>query len=128
MRKFSVLIVVLFTIWAPAALAQERLQDSGAQLVAPFKAAASEVDANVPKSVEDTRFKLRRLIEQSYQSVEKIAQNIHTSTGINGERAFGIAVGMVAGAVVVDMIGGSGLATIAVVAGGGFLGNWIMSD
>ncbi len=71
---------------------------------------------------------MRSLVDQSHKSVKSLADDIHSATGISGKRAFGIAAGMVAGAIIVDMMGGSGLVTIAVVAGGGFVGNWIMSE
>ncbi len=158
MRILSVLIVILMSVWVPAAQSQERPEESGAQATALLKLAASETDGDddddveevvtrsadeatkavtksakdatkaVTKSAEEARTELRNLVDQSHSSVKKLADDIQSTTGISGKRAFGIAAGMLAGAIVVDMMGGGGLVTIAAVAGSGLVGNWIMSE
>ncbi|MEM9470960.1 MAG: hypothetical protein AAGA00_03315 [Pseudomonadota bacterium] len=146
MRIVSVLIVVLFSAWATAAQAQNPAPDAGVQAVVPLELAASEVDDDVKEAIEDAeeavedagkaavdkaedaRKELQGMVEKSRKNVEQLANDIHKSTGISGRQAFGIAAGMVAGAVVADMMGGGGIVTIAVIAGGGALGSWIMSE
>ncbi len=146
MRIFSLLIAVLFSAWATAAQAQSVVPDADVQPAAQVELAASEVDDDVKEAIEDAeeaveeagkaaankaedaRKELQGMVEKSRKNVEQLADDIHKSTGISGRQAFGIAAGMVAGAVIADMMGGSGLVTIAVVAGGGALGSWIMSE
>jgi hypothetical protein len=57
-----------------------------------------------------------------------VVRQFQSSTGISDSQVYGIAAGIVVGALAADLLGGGGLATIALAAGGGAMGNWIMSD
>jgi uncharacterized protein YcfJ len=74
------------------------------------------------------RQELRELLEQSREGAEDVVREFQASTGITDSQVYGIAAGIVVGAVLADLMGGGGLATIALAAGGGALGNWIMAD
>jgi hypothetical protein len=80
------------------------------------------------RRIEELRGELRELLEQSREGAEDFVREFQASTGITDSQVYGIATGIVVGAVVADLLGGNGLATVALAAGGGALGNWIMSD
>ena len=147
MRILSILIVIALFAWASLAQAEQRQIIVTNQIDGHTQLAASDIDDDaveeaVEDSIDDTRKAVdeaqkaitkgaedtQKLVDRSRKSVEQVAKDLHASTGISPKRAVGIVVGMVAGAVVVDLMGGGGLATLAAVAGGGLIGNWIMSD
>jgi hypothetical protein len=57
-----------------------------------------------------------------------MVREFQSSTGLTDSQVYGIAAGIVVGALFADMIGGGGLATITLATGGAALGNWIMSE
>jgi hypothetical protein len=80
------------------------------------------------RRIEELRSELRELLEQSREGAEDFVREFQASTGLTDSQVYGIATGIVVGAVAADLLGGNGLTTIALAAGGGALGNWIMSD
>jgi uncharacterized protein YcfJ len=79
------------------------------------------------RRIDELRAELRMLLEQSREGAEDFVGEFQASTGITDSQVYGIATGIILGAVVADLLGGNGLATVALAAGGGALGNWIMS-
>jgi hypothetical protein len=124
----AIVIVAALLMWPGyGALAQDQPMRPGA---APETEAAEEAlpDLGDERRVEELRAELKELLEQSREGAEDFVREFQASTGITDSQVYGIATGIVVGAVVADLLGGNGLATVALAAGGGALGNWIMSD
>jgi hypothetical protein len=85
-------------------------------------------DLENERRIEELRAELRELLEQSREGAEDFVREFQATTGITDSQVYGIATGIVLGAVVADLLGGNGLATVALATGGGALGNWIMSE
>jgi hypothetical protein len=123
----AVVIVAALLMWSGyGALAQDQPMRPGATPEAEAPEALPEVDDE--GRVEELRAELRALLEQSREGAEDVVREFQTSAGLTDSQVYGIAAGIVVGAVLADLMGGGGLATIALAAGGGALGNWIMSD
>jgi hypothetical protein len=108
------------------ALAQDQPMRPGAAPETETEEALPEVEDQ--RRIEELRQELKELLEQSREGAEDVVREFQASTGITDSQVYGIAAGIVVGAVLADMMGGGGLATIALAAGGGALGNWIMAD
>lgn len=132
MRAASI-VIALWLMWpAQGALAQQQPMRPGAapEVEAPPEDEASEMlpDVDDERRVEELRAELKALLEQSREGAEDVVRGFQTSAGLTDSQVYGIAAGIVVGAVLADLMGGNGLATLALAAGGGALGNWIMSD
>ena len=124
----AIVIVAALLMWPGyGALAQDQPMRPG---VEPETEAAEEALPEVEdeRRVEELRQELKELLEQSREGAEDVVREFQASTGITDSQVYGIAAGIVVGAVLADLMGGGGLATIALAAGGGALGNWIMAD
>jgi hypothetical protein len=124
----AIVIVAALLMWPGyGVLAQEQPMRPGAT---PETEAAEEALPEVEddRRVEELRQELKELLEQSREGAEDVVREFQASTGITDSQVYGIAAGIVVGAVLADLMGGGGLATIALAAGGGALGNWIMAD
>lgn len=86
----------------------------------------SLMDPQTSERVEELRAELRALLEQSRENAEDMVREFQGSAGLTERQVYGIAAGIVLGALVADLMGGGGLTTIALAAGGGALGNWVM--
>jgi hypothetical protein len=132
MRAASIVIALLLMWPAHGALAQQQPMRPGVtpEVEAPPEDEASEMlpDVDDERRVEELRAELKALLEQSREGAEDVVREFQASTGITDSQVYGIAAGVVVGAVLADLMGGGGLATIALAAGGGALGNWIMAD
>jgi hypothetical protein len=132
MRAASIVIALLLMWPAYGALAQQQPMRPGVtpEAEAPPEDEALDAlpDVDDERRVEELRAELKALLEQSREGAEEVVRGFQASTGITDSQVYGIAAGIVVGAVFADMIGGGGLATIALAAGGGALGNWIMAD
>jgi hypothetical protein len=130
MRVASIVIALLLMGPAYNALAQEQPMRPGATPEAEAEDEASEAlpDVDAERRVEELRAELKALLEQSREGAEEVVRGFQTSAGLTDSQVYGIAAGIVVGAVFADLMGGGGLTTIALAAGGGALGNWIMSD
>jgi hypothetical protein len=122
MRIMPVFFALLLLLSAPTASAQDNSNES----VIPDLNEA--LPAEDEQRVEELRSELKALLEQSREGAEGMVREFQASTGITDSQVYGIAAGIVVGALAADLMGGGGLATIALAAGGGALGNWIMSD
>jgi hypothetical protein len=123
----AVVIVAALLMWPGyGALAQDQPLRPGATPEAEAIETLPEMDDQ--RRVEELRAELRALLEQSREGAEDFVREFQASTGITDSQVYGIATGIVVGAVVADLLGGNGLATIALAGGGAALGNWIMSD
>jgi hypothetical protein len=126
MRPIPLYFALLLMLQAPTVSAHDSsnppaLPDLGA-------AAADPLPADDEQRVEELRAELKALLEQSREGAEGMVRQFQSSTGITDSQVYGIAAGIVVGALAADLLGGGGLATIALAAGGGAVGNWIMSD
>ena len=124
MRIMSVFFALLLMLFAQTVAAQDR--SSGPTI--PDPGAAEALPADDEQRVEELRAELKALLEQSREGAEGMVREFQASTGITDSQVYGIAAGIVVGALAADLLGGGGLATIALAAGGGALGNWIMSE
>jgi hypothetical protein len=70
-------------------------------------------------------FAVADLLVQAQAGAERMVRGI--PAGLTNAQVWGIAVGIVAGAVAADMLGAAGVVTLGLAAGGGALGNWIFS-
>jgi hypothetical protein len=123
----AIVIVAALLMWPGySALAQDQPVRPGATPETEAEEALPEVEDE--RRVEQLRQELRELLEQSREGAEDVVREFQASTGITDSQVYGIAAGIVVGAVLADLMGGGGLATIALAAGGGALGNWIMAD
>ena len=123
----AIVIVAALLMWPGyGALAQDQPVRPGATPETEAEEALPEVENQ--QRIEELRQELRELLEQSREGAEDVVREFQASTGITDSQVYGIAAGIVVGAVLADMMGGGGLATIALAAGGGALGNWIMAD
>jgi hypothetical protein len=123
----TIVIVAALLMWPGyGALAQDQPMRPGAAPETETEEALPEVEDQ--RRIEELRQELKELLEQSREGAEDVVREFQASTGITDSQVYGIAAGIVVGAVLADMMGGGGLATIALAAGGGALGNWIMAD
>jgi uncharacterized protein YcfJ len=123
----AVVVVAALLMWPGyAALAQDQPMRPGAAPETEAEEALPEVEDQ--RRIEELRQELKELLEQSREGAEDVVREFQASTGITDSQVYGIAAGIVVGAVLADMMGGGGLATVALAAGGGALGNWIMSN
>jgi hypothetical protein len=123
----TVVIVAALLMWPGyGALAQDQPMRPGATPEQEATEALPEVEDQ--RRVEELRAELKELLEQSREGAEGFVREFQESTGITDSQVYGIATGIVLGAVVADLLGGNGLATVALAAGGAALGNWIMAD
>jgi hypothetical protein len=128
MRAITLLVAGWLLLAGNAALAQatppppRTAETPPAVTVEPREPAASE------RRIEELRSELRDLLEESREGAEDMVRGIQESTGLTDRQVYGIAAGIVLGALVADMMGGGGLTTIALASGGGALGNWVMGD
>ena len=121
-----VIVAALLMLPGYGALAQEQPMRPGATPETEAEEALPEVEDQ--QRIEELRQELKELLEQSREGAEDVVREFQASTGITDSQVYGIAAGIVVGAVLADLMGGGGLATIALAAGGGALGNWVMAD
>jgi hypothetical protein len=123
----TIVIVAALLMWPGyGALAQDQPMRPGATPESESTEALPEVENQ--RRVEELRAELKELLEQSREGAEDVVREFQASAGLTDSQVYGIAAGIVVGAVLADLMGGGGLATIALAAGGAALGNWIMSD
>lgn len=128
MRLTSIVVALLLMLSAHVATAQDRnadptVGDQESETMLPGAAPGED-----SKRVDELRAELKALLEQSREGAADVVREFQTSTGLSDSQVYGIAAGIVVGAVIADFMGGGGLATITLAAGGGALGNWIMAD
>jgi len=124
MRILSVFFALLLLLSAQTVMAQDRSSDS-----ATGGAVTSDaIPGDDEERVEELRSELKALLEQSREGAEGVVRQFQSSTGLTDSQVYGIAAGIVVGALAADLLGGGGLATIALAAGGGAIGNWVMSN
>jgi hypothetical protein len=125
----TIVIVAALLMWPGyGALAQDQPMRPGATPEPEREATEALPEVENQRRVEELRQELKELLEQSREGAEDVVREFQASTGITDSQVYGIAAGIIVGAVLADMMGGGGLATIALAAGGGALGNWIMAD
>lgn len=63
---------------------------------------------------------------EALDAVKEAIESAKTEFGVTNEQLMGIASGAVIGAIVVDLVGGGGIATLIGSVLGGTIGNWLM--
>lgn len=106
---------------APATAVPEQVEEAASEV----GAAASQTVEEAEDTLTALRNELNARLEQSRVELEELLKQTQSTTGLTDEQIYGIAAGIVAGAVVADLLGGGGLMTISLSAGGAALGNWI---
>jgi tetrahydromethanopterin S-methyltransferase subunit F len=125
----TIMIVTALLMWPGyGALAQDQPMRPGATPEPESEATEALPEVENQRRVEELREELKELLEQSREGAEDLVRDFQVSAGLTDSQIYGIAAGIVVGAVLADLMGGNGLATLALAAGGGALGNWIMSD
>jgi tetrahydromethanopterin S-methyltransferase subunit F len=125
----TIVIVTALLMWPGyGALAQDQPMRPGATPEPESEATEALPEVENQRRVEELREELKELLEQSREGAEDLVRDFQVSAGLTDSQIYGIAAGIVVGAVLADLMGGNGLATLALAAGGGALGNWIMSD
>lgn len=133
MRVHLIAAAALYFVFATAAWAQTAPPADSATEAAPGSEAvtegaieaAEEVGSGVAAEIKQLRSEIRALMEETRTGATDLVRSVPGAESLTDAQIIGIASGIVAGAVVADFLGGSGLATIALAAGGGVLGNWI---
>ena len=125
--RMHLLVAALFFALAPSAWAQTA--DTASEAVPAqetlTQAPAEEVQTGLRAEIEKLRSEMKAVLEETQSGAESIVRELPGALSLTDLQVFGIAVGIVAGAVAADLLGASGLATISLAAGGGVLGNWI---
>jgi hypothetical protein len=105
--RIHLLIAILYFVFVPAAWAQTADTASEAAPTAEIlaQAPAEEAETGLMSEIEKLRSEMKAVLEETQSGAESFVQAV--------------------GAVAADLLGGSGLATIALAAAGGVLGNWI---
>jgi hypothetical protein len=70
-------------------------------------------------------FAVANLLVEAQAGAERMVREI--PAGLTNAQVWGIAAGIVAGAFVADLLGGTGLVTLGLAAAGGAAGNWLLS-
>ena len=119
MRLLSCQLILLLSLSAPSALAQTQEMSP-----APDPQTSEQAPESMASEDEEQAENLRSELKELLRS----RRTIRASDGLSDGQVYGIATGIVAGAVGATLIGSGGLAMIAVAAGGGAIGNWFMAD
>ena len=127
MKVFSIAAAV-YLIFATAAWAQSTtpVDPPADRESAPAKAAPTE--SGMMAEVEQLKAQVKALIAEARLAATDVVREAPGGAALSHEQVAGIAVGIVAGAVVADFFGAGGLATLTLSAGGGVLGNWLASE
>ena len=136
MKVFAVAATAAYLTFATAAWAQSTTPvdppaetAAGSPIVtesAPAKAKATE--SGVMAEVDQLKAQVQALIADARLAAADVVREAPGGAALSHEQVAGIAIGIVAGAVVADFLGAGGLATLSLSAGGGVLGNWLASE
>jgi hypothetical protein len=66
------------------------------------------------------------LLLEAQANAERFVRQV--PAGLTNAQVWGIAAGIVAGGIIADLLGASGLVTLGLAAGGGAMGNWLLSS
>jgi hypothetical protein len=69
---------------------------------------------------------ITELLMQAQAGAERLVREVPVD--LASAQVWGIAAGIVGGAIVADLAGFGGLAALALAAGGGAIGNWLLSE
>ena len=114
----TVFAVLCSPLWAQTA--QVDSQPAAAPAEAP-----KEAGATVSGEIDKLKSEVKKVLAESKAGAESVVREIPGASMLSDRQVVGIAVGVVVGAVAADLLGGNGLATISLAAGGGVLGNWL---
>ena len=117
---------------APSGPGVEQQVERAGEAVDQAASEVGQVAADTADEADDTlsalREELNARLEQSRAEVEELLKQTQSSTGLSDDQIYGIAAGIVAGALAADLVGGGGLVTITLAAGGAALGSWIAGE
>lgn len=89
---------------------------------------AETTESGMMAEVEQLKAQVQALIADARVAATDVVREAPGAAALSHEQVAGIAVGIVAGAVVADILGAGGLATLSLSAGGGVLGHWLASE
>lgn len=124
----AVYLTLATTAWAQTAPSTDPAADAAAGNEAVSQSATDEAATGVTAEVEQLKSKVEALIEEAQAGATDIVKEMPGAGALSQKQVVGIAVGIVAGAIVADFFASGGLATLALSAGGGVLGNWVASE
>lgn len=139
MKKSLIIAALSTTLVTTGALAAAVPHDSKsldaaiappAAMAAKTAASAADVGATdqtdtIEAELKALKVQVQALIAETRAGATTLVRQIPGTCTLSQEQIAGIALGVVTGAVVADVLGGGGLVTVAVAAGGGILGSWI---
>ena len=136
MRLFTVAVTAVYLTFATAAWAQSTTPvdppadtESASRAIAESTPAmATPTESGMMAEVEQLKAQVKALIAEARLAAADVVRESPGGATLTHEQVAGIAVGIVAGAVVADFFGAGGLATLTLSAGGGVLGNWLASE
>ena len=137
----SSIAAVIYIFFAATALAQttqpaepateatpevEVIAEGASEAVPEGAAGATEhAAADADAEIESLKVQIKALLEETQTGATDLVRKVSGAETLSDVQIAGIALGIVAGAAAADALGGGGLVTIALAAGGGVLGNWI---
>ena len=136
MKVFAVAAAAAYLTFATAAWAQSTTPvdppadaDSKHRAVAESAPAKTEAtESRVMAEVQQLKAQVQALIADARVAATDVVREAPGAAALTHEQVAGIAVEIVAGAVVADLFGAGGLATLSLSAGGGVLGHWLASE
>lgn len=75
---------------------------------------------------QERKLAVSQLLLQAQANAERFVRQV--PAGLTNAQVWGIAAGIVAGGIVADLLGASGVVTLGLAAGGGALGNWLLAS
>ncbi|CAK0775017.1 putative Glycine zipper family protein [Azospirillaceae bacterium] len=90
----------------------------------PNTQATNPANAANSQTLDGFRTVVRGALQQSREAVVTTLAQAQKATGMTNDQIWAIGVGVVAGAILADLVGTGGMGTLLVATGGGYLGNW----
>lgn len=120
-------ILIALAIWAllPAAQALAQTQSAPPAATAPAET-ANEYARKLQTTLEEFRAEMREALRETRRTISELVHGRADGDVTQGQ-VIAIAVGAVAGALAVDVLGGGGIATLTGAALGGYIGHWLTS-
>ena len=119
-------ILIALAIWALLPATQAMAQTQSPPAAAAPAETANEYAKRLQATLEEFRAEMREALRETRRNVSELVRARGTGD-VTQEQVIAISVGAVAGALVVDVLGGGGIATLTGAALGGFVGHWLTS-
>ncbi len=132
MRVWRIAVFVVGALWLSMAGAQAQTQ-SGAAATAPAQAAGGAQQVLTPEQIEELQSMVARMRDAMQDMVTSARSTAGRLAGggqsviMSTNEIAAIAIGAAGGAVLVDLLGGAGLATMAGAVIGGVAAHWLIT-